>query len=99
MTLQEQITALAKRARRASRAVARLSAAEKNAVLGAMADALEAAKDTLLKANGHDMESAQGALSGAMLDRLRLDEKRISAMAKGLREVAALADPVGRVLD
>ena len=100
MTLQEQITALAKRARAGSRALARLSTAEKNASLLAMADALEAGKDTLLKANSRDMEAgAQSGLSAAMLDRLRLDDKRIAAMANGLREVAALPDPVGRILD
>jgi len=100
MTLQQQITALAKQARQASRALARLSTSEKNAALLAMADALEAGKDALLKANAQDMEAAvQGGLSAAMLDRLRLDEKRIGAMANGLREVAALADPVGRILD
>lgn len=100
MTLQQQITALAKQARQASRALARLNTAEKNAALLAMADALEAGKDTLLKANAQDMEAAgQSGLSAAMLDRLRLDDKRIAEMAKGLREVAALPDPVGRILD
>lgn len=98
MTLQEQITALARQARQASRALARLTTVEKNACLVAMADALEKGKDTLLKANARDTEAASD-LSPAMLDRLRLDEKRISAMATGLREVAALPDPVGRVLD
>jgi glutamate-5-semialdehyde dehydrogenase len=100
MTLQEQITALAKQAREASRALAKLSTAEKNAGLVAMAGALEAARNTLLKANARDMEAAtQTGLSAAMLDRLRLDENRIAAMATGLREVAALPDPVGRILD
>src|SRR5688572_24668737 len=100
MTLQEQITALAKQARQASRALARLTTAEKNAALHTMADALETSKDTLLKANAQDMEGAtKGGLSAAMLDRLRLDEKRILSVAKGLREVAELPDPVGRVLD
>ncbi|HKQ38317.1 MAG TPA: glutamate-5-semialdehyde dehydrogenase, partial [Verrucomicrobiae bacterium] len=100
MTLQQEITAVARQAREASRALARLSTAEKNAALRAMADALEAGKDTLLKANARDMEAAaQSGLSSAMLDRLRLDEKRIAAMAEGLREVAMLPDPVGRILD
>ena len=100
MTLQEQITALAKQARQAARVLARLSTAEKNAALLVMANALEAGKDTLLKANARDMEAAaQSGLSDAMLDRLRLDEKRIIAMATGLREVAALPDPVGRILN
>jgi glutamate-5-semialdehyde dehydrogenase len=99
VTLQEQITVLARGARRASRALARLSTADKNACLVAMADGLEAGKDMVLQANACDLEAAQSTLSAAMLDRLRLDEKRIAAMAKGLREVAALPDPVGRVLD
>src|SRR5687767_8218938 len=98
MTLQEQITALAKQARQASRALAKLTTAQKNSCLAAMADALEAGKDVLLKANARDTEAATD-LSAAMLDRLRLDEKRVGAMAKGLREVAALPDPVGRILD
>jgi len=99
VTLQEQITVLARGARRASRALARLSTADKNACLVAMADGLEAGKNTVLQANACDLEAAQSTLSAAMLDRLRLDEKRIAAMVKGLREVAALPDPVGRVLD
>jgi glutamate-5-semialdehyde dehydrogenase len=98
MTLQEQITALAKQARQASRALARLTTTQKNACLAAMADDLEGSKDRLLKANARDLEAATG-LSAAMVDRLRLDEKRIAEMSKGLREVAALPDPVGRVLD
>jgi glutamate-5-semialdehyde dehydrogenase len=100
MTLDEQMGELARRAKGASRELARLSTAEKNACLGAMADALEHGKSALLEANAKDMEfGAQSGLSAAMLDRLRLDEKRIGAMAKGLREVAALPDPVGRVLE
>src|SRR5438094_8125153 len=87
VTLQEQITALAKDARQASRALAKLSTAEKNTRLVAMADGLIAGKDAVLKANTRDMEVAQNSLSAAMLDRLRLDEKRIVAMANGLREV------------
>src|SRR5688572_30744363 len=65
-----------------------------------MADALEKQKDAIKAANAKDMEAAPGyGLTAAMMDRLRLDEKRIASMAKGLREVAALADPVRRVLD
>jgi glutamate-5-semialdehyde dehydrogenase len=65
-----------------------------------MADALEARKDLIKTANAKDMEASVGyGLTAAMQDRLRLDEKRIASMGKGLREVAALPDPVGRVLD
>jgi glutamate-5-semialdehyde dehydrogenase len=100
MNLLEQMTQLAKDAKAASRELAKLTAAEKNAILLAMADALEANAGAIKDANVLDMEfGAKAGLSAAMLDRLRLDDKRIAGMAKGLREVAALADPVGRVLD
>ena len=100
MTLTEQMTALAKQARAASRELARLTTDEKNRCLLAMAEALEKSADAIKTANAKDMESgAQMGLTSAMLDRLKLDDKRIAGMAKGLREVAALADPVGKVLD
>jgi glutamate-5-semialdehyde dehydrogenase len=100
MTLQEQMTQLARQARAASRELARLSTAEKNAALLAMAGALEHHGPAIVAANALDMEAgATLGLTAAMLERLKLDEKRIASMAKGLREVAALADPVGRVLD
>jgi glutamate-5-semialdehyde dehydrogenase len=94
------MTIMAKQAKAAARELAKLTAAEKNECLIAMADALEQNRDDLKKANARDMEtSAQQGLSTAMLDRLRLDDPRIAAMAKALREVAALPDPVGRILD
>jgi glutamate-5-semialdehyde dehydrogenase len=100
MTLLEQMTALAKQAKAASRELAKLTTAEKNSCLLAMADALEKNSDALKQANATDMEAAaQMGLTSAMLDRLKLDDKRIVGMAKGLREVAALADPVGKILD
>jgi len=100
MTLLEQMTLLGQQARAASRVVAKLSTAEKNRCLQAMADALEARAGDIKGANAIDLETAEEmGLSAAMLDRLRLDDKRIAAMARGLREVAALPDPVGRVLD
>jgi len=100
MTLNEQMTQLAKQAKAASRELARLTTAEKNACLLAMAAALEKNSDALKKANALDMDAAaKSGLSSAMLDRLKLDDKRIAAMAGGLREVAALPDPVGRILD
>jgi glutamate-5-semialdehyde dehydrogenase len=65
-----------------------------------MAAALEAQTDPICRANAEDVAAAQAAgLSGAMLERLKLDPARVAAMARGLREVAALADPVGRLLD
>jgi glutamate-5-semialdehyde dehydrogenase len=100
MTLNEQMTRLAKQARAASRELARLATAEKNVCLLAMAGALEKNSGALKQANALDLDAAaKSGLSSAMLDRLQLDDKRIAAMAKGLREVAALADPVGRILD
>ena len=92
--------ALAKQAKAASRELARLTTAEKNACLLAMADAIESHAADIKQANALDMTGgAQSGLSTAMLDRLKLDDKRIAGMAKGLREVAALPDPVGRILD
>ena len=100
MTLLEQMTQLAKRSKAASRDLARLTTAEKNACLLAMADALEKSTEAIKQANALDMETgAKFGLSSAMLDRLKLDDKRIAAMAQGVREVAALPDPVGKILD
>jgi len=94
------MTQLAKQAKTASRELAKLSTREKDDCLLAMADALEKNAAAIKAANVLDMEAgAKHGLSTAMLDRLKLDDKRIVAMAKGLREVAALADPVGRMLD
>ena len=73
------------------------STAQKNQALGAAAAAIRARRGAILEANGQDIEAAQG-LSSALLDRLRLDDSRIGAMARGLEEVAALADPVGSVM-
>src|SRR5256714_6953935 len=100
MSLTEQMTQLAKQAKAASRQLARLTTAEKNSCLLAMADALEGKASEINVANALDMETgAKMGLSSAMLDRLKLDDKRIASMAKGLREVAALPDPVGKTLD
>src|SRR5437016_3213923 len=100
MTLTEQMSQLARQAKSASRELARLTTAEKNGCLLAMADALEQNHAAIQEANGRDMAAgASSGLSCAMFDRLKLDDKRITAMAKGLREVSALPDPVGRVLD
>ena len=94
------MTRLGKQAKAASRELAKLTTAEKNSCLLAMAAALEKNAAALAEANALDLEvGAKLNLSSAMLDRLKLDDKRIAAMAKGLREVAALPDPVGRILD
>ena len=100
MTLNEQMTRLAKQAKAASRELARLTTAEKNACLLAMATALEQNAAALKQANALDMDAAaKSGLASAMLDRLKLDDKRVAAMARGLREVAALPDPVGKILN
>jgi len=100
MTLTEQMTLLGRQAKAASRELARLTTSEKNSCLGAMADGLEENKAALQEANARDLQAAvQAGLSSAMLDRLRLDEPRIAALAQGVREVAALPDPVGRILE
>jgi len=100
MTVAETMLQLGQQAKAASRKLANLPTADKNRCLLAMADALEAQKDAIKTANAQDMEASVGyGLTAAMQDRLRLDEKRIASMARGLREVAALPDPVGRILD
>ncbi len=100
MNLREQMTELARQAKTAARELAQLTSAEKNGCLLAMADALEQERAAIQAANALDMDAGrQSGLSAAMLDRLLLDDKRVAAMARGLREVAALPDPVGRLLD
>ena len=71
----------------------------KNQALLAMADHLLAATEDILAANALDMEAAKGKISDVMLDRLYLDTSRIEAMATGIREVVALPDPIGEVLE
>ena len=100
MSLTEEMTALAKRARLASRRLASLPADDKNNCLLAMADAIEANAPAIQQENARDMlAGAEMGLAKPMLDRLLLDEGRIFGMAVGLREVAVLPDPVGRVIE
>ena len=96
MTTQEILEA----ARAAKTAVALSDGTTRNAALCGMADALGAPEhlDAILAANAEDMAAAKGKISDIMLDRLALTPQRIAAMAKGIRDVAALPDPVGRVL-
>ena len=95
MTTQEILT----RAKAVTRRLSDLDTARKDAALLAMADGLVAATDTILAANAEDIAAATGTVSEVMLDRLRLTAARIVAMAEGIRQVAALPDPVGRVLE
>lgn len=100
MELREQMTELGKQAKAASRLLTRLTTEEKNACLRAMADAIETQAATIQAANALDMAKGREMdLSTAMLDRLELTDARVAGMAQGLREVADLPDPIGRVLD
>jgi glutamate-5-semialdehyde dehydrogenase len=92
--------AVGKRARAAARAMSRAETGPKNAALLAMADAIEAARDTLIAENRKDLDAGRArGLDAAMLDRLELNPARITAMAEGLRQIAALPDPVGSISD
>jgi len=90
---------MGRRAREAARELALASTAAKNAALEAMAARIEAGASKIIEANAQELEAARAkGRDGAFLDRLMLNEARIAAMACGLREVAALADPVGQVM-
>ena len=86
-------------AKAAKFALTALTTEQKNAALEAMAQALLDNQDAILAANAVDMENAAGKVAQVMLDRLLLTPDRIAGMAKGIREVAALPDPVGHLLD
>jgi glutamate-5-semialdehyde dehydrogenase len=92
--------AMGRQAKAAYRLLAKADATVKNAALMQAAAVMEARMSEMLRANAEDMAYGQGkGLSGAMLDRLRLDAPRIVAMAEGLRAIATLPDPVGRELE
>ncbi len=90
---------LLKEAKRTAPAVAALTEIEKNAALLSMADALEKDTAAILAENAKDLEAAKGKISEVMLDRLALSEKRIRDMADGVRQVAALPDPAGKIIE
>ena len=95
--LARRMAALGREARAAAATLATASTAAKNAALAAAAAAIREAAGAIAAANARDLATAQG-LSPALRDRLALDESRIEAMARGLEEIAALADPVGETL-
>ncbi|MDD2856177.1 MAG: gamma-glutamyl-phosphate reductase, partial [Desulfuromonadaceae bacterium] len=98
MTITEQVNMIAEKARLASLVMAQLPSGTKNDMLLKMASALEDATTQLIAENRKDLECGeQKGLSPAMLDRLMLDQTRIKGIAKALREVAALDDPVGEI--
>ncbi len=98
-TVDELIQGMGRKARVASRELAKLSTAGRNAILVAMADELEASASGILPANKEDIDAATDAgLTAASIDRLRLDEKRLVKIADAIRDVAALEDPVGKII-
>ena len=98
MDIRQYISEKARKAKIASRALANISTEIKNTALFKMAKGLEDAADPLISENRKDLDAAgQKGLSKAMIDRLTLNPDRIKAMAEGLREVAALPDPVGEI--
>src|SRR4051812_33201799 len=96
---EAEVHEVAERAREASYALAVATRPQKDAALLAMADALASAADDILAANADDVAAAEDAETPAhLVDRLRLTTDRVAGMAQGLRDVAALADPVGDVV-
>jgi glutamate-5-semialdehyde dehydrogenase len=94
------VTDVCRAAKTASRRLAALPTAQKDAALHAIADALVARADEIVEANARDLEAGREAgLSDALLDRLLLDPARIAAIAAQVRDIAALPDPVGEVID
>ncbi len=97
-TLEPMMLYMGGLAREAAAELALASTEQKNAALEAMAARLEARVFAILEANRHDIEAAQGkGRDLAFVDRLSLDQERVAAMARGLREIAALPDPIGQV--
>ena len=98
--IEESILQMGRQARAAAYRLAQLSSDEKNAILRAMASSIRANAAALMQANDKDLAAGvEKGLSAAMLDRLRLDEARIEAMAAGIDQVATLPDPCGQVMD
>src|SRR5690606_4585627 len=90
---------IGRRARAAAATLATVPSAAKDRALAAMADAIDGSVDAILAANAEDVSRGQDAgLGSAFLDRLRLDAPRIAAISRGIRDIAALEDPVGKVI-
>jgi len=97
MSLDEEMQGIGSRAVAAARALTRLTTRKKNSILEAMADAIHEERGAIKEANAKDLEAGRDAgLSRALLDRLELTDQRIDAMEKGIRDVVALKDPVGK---
>jgi glutamate-5-semialdehyde dehydrogenase len=96
---EQEVRAVAARARDAATELAPLSRGRKDAALLAMADALDDATESVVSANSRDLAAGRNAgLAEGLLDRLLLDRDRVAAMANGLRDIATLPDPVGEVV-
>ena len=99
MNLQSELEQMGRQAKAAARQLAVLSTIDKNKALQNMADALEEGQDKILSANDIDIVAGKAkGLSPALIDRLKLTPERVRAMADGLRQVAALPDPIGESL-
>ena len=98
--IKDKITKMGSDALTASRALANLTTDQKNKILLAMADGILSDADQIISANAIDLDNAvNNNLTNSMIDRLRLDQKRIEAIADGIRQVATLPDPVGEIMD
>src|ERR687897_517984 len=96
----QSVTELCRAAKAAARGLAALDSGTKDRALLAVADALEARVPEILEANARDLDAGrESGLSAALMDRLALTEERIAGMARGVREIVALPDPVGEVID
>ncbi len=99
-TVASSVAELCAGAKRASRLLARVDSDVKNAALESIAAALEARLEEILEANERDMQlGAESELGDALLDRLRLDRKRVAQIVAAVRQIAALPDPVGELID
>lgn len=100
MDIKQYMLTLGQQARAASRSMAAASSGAKNAALNAIAEALSERRESLISENAKDlMAGEKNGLDAALLDRLALDDARIDGMIEGLRQVAALPDPVGEITD
>src|SRR5947209_6799253 len=98
--MNETVLDQARRAKAAARRLATAGSAVKNGALNRIADSLVERAAAILEANAADLNAGrERGLSAALLDRLMLDDRRIAAMASGLRDIAGLPDPVGQLVD
>src|SRR3712207_3954167 len=99
-TATASVTELCRQAKQASRTLATLDRGAKDAALHAIADALDARVAEILEANARDLDAGREAgLTSALMDRLTLTEERVATIARQVRDIAALPDPVGEVVD